>query len=210
MLSTSTILVIEDAPRMRRCDGNPRPARRPRHRGVGGRRLGRRRPLGEQTRADDDLDLVITRGDCSAAQDAARPALGLEYAAATEPGLPARLRLRGAGDRRVDLHPLAFVDAGNGWQELPDGNRGRYSAEGLRGVGTIAQRRVRSLTPERQVRHHLGYEPDSDDHHDMHRLGEHFQLEPPPPYGRRTPCPPHRDREPRSSARCPFDAGQSR
>jgi lincosamide nucleotidyltransferase A/C/D/E len=32
--------------------------------------------LGEQTRAHDDLDLVITRGDCSAAQDALAPLSG--------------------------------------------------------------------------------------------------------------------------------------
>ena len=53
---------------------------------------------------------------------------------------------------------------------------------GLRGVGSIAQRRVRCLTPELQLRQHLGYEPDADDHHDMRRLPERFQLELRPPY----------------------------
>jgi hypothetical protein len=42
---------------------------------------------------------------------------------------------------------------------------------------------VRCLTPELQVRHHLGYEPDADDHHDMQRLAERFGLDLPPPYG---------------------------
>jgi lincosamide nucleotidyltransferase A/C/D/E len=141
--------------------------------------------LGEQSRVHDDLDLVIARGDCSLAQEGLA-ALGFEWAADIEPGLPARLALRDPDDRRVDLHPVVFDDAGNGWQELPDGDWGCYSAEGLRGVGSIAQRRVRCLTPELQVRHHLGYEPDPDDHHDMRRLAERFQLHLPSPYEQRS------------------------
>lgn len=58
--------------------------------------------LGEQTRSHDDLDLVIARRDCSAAQDALAP-LGSEHATDIEPGLPARLALRDSSDRRVDL-----------------------------------------------------------------------------------------------------------
>lgn len=141
--------------------------------------------LGEQTRAHDDIDLVIARSDCFAAQDALAP-LGFEYAADIEPGLPARLALRDPDDRRADFHPLVFDETGNGWQELVEGPWGRYSAEGLRGVGTIGQRRVCCLAPELQVCHHLGYQPDADDHHDMHRLAERFQLALPPPYDRRS------------------------
>ena len=137
--------------------------------------------LGEQTRAHDDLDLVIARADCRIAQDALEP-LGFAHATAITPGLPARLAMRDASDRRVDFHPVIFDDHGNGWQELPDGGWGRYSAEGLRGLGTIAQRRVRCLTADLQVRHHLGYEPDAEDRHDMNRLAERFGLELPPAY----------------------------
>jgi lincosamide nucleotidyltransferase A/C/D/E len=151
---------------------------------VGRRRLGVDALLGEQTRAHDDLDLVIARDDCPGAQHALHP-LGFEHATDIEPGLPARLALRDPGDRRVDIHPVVFDRPGNGWQELPDGSWGRYSAEGLRGVGAIAQRRVRCLTPELQLRHHLGYQPDADDHHDMRRLAARFQLELPPPYDAR-------------------------
>ena len=137
--------------------------------------------LGEQTRVHDDLDLVIARGDCPAAHEALE-LLGFEHAADIEPGLPARFALRDPDDRRVDFHPVVFDEPGNGWQELPDGSWGRYPAEGLRGVGTIAQRRVLCLTPELQLDHHLGYQPDADDHHDMCRLADRFQLELPPPY----------------------------
>ena len=141
--------------------------------------------LGEQTRPHDDLDLVIARGDCPAAQDALA-ALGFEHAADIEPGLPARLVLRDPRDRRIDFHPVVFYPPGNGWQELPDGTWGCYPAEGLHGVGTIAERHVRCLGPELQVRHHLGYEPDAGALHDMRRLAERFQLALPPPYDTRS------------------------
>ena len=150
--------------------------------------------LGEQTRVHDDLDLVIARCDCPAAQDALEP-LGFEHAADIEPGLPARFALRDPSDRRVDFHPVVFDESGNGWQELPDGSWGLYSAEGLRGVGTIAERRVPCLTPDLQVRHHLGYQPDADDQHDMRRLAERFQLELPSPYGKRSDESPEPNRD---------------
>lgn len=137
--------------------------------------------LGEQTRAHDDLDLVVDRAAGAVAQAALSP-LGFEHATDIAPGLPARLALRDPRDRRVDLHPVVFDGTGDGWQELSGGGWGRYSAAGLRGSGTIAGRRVRCLTPELQVRHHLGYQPDADDHHDLQRLAARFQLNLPPPY----------------------------
>jgi len=105
-----------------------------------------------------------------------------EHALDIRPGLPARLALRDPDNRQVDLHPVVFDEMGSGWQELPDGGWGCYAAEGLRGAGTIARCRVRCLTPELQIRHHLGYEPDADDRHDMRQLAERFGLDLPPPY----------------------------
>ncbi len=64
--------------------------------------------LRRQTRQHDDLDLVVRRADESRAL-AALAALGFSDA----PGLPARLVLRDAGDRRVDLH-LVPIGAMNG------------------------------------------------------------------------------------------------
>jgi lincosamide nucleotidyltransferase A/C/D/E len=56
--------------------------------------------IGEQTRRHRDLDLVIARRDCPRAQ-AALAALGFEHTSEVEPGLPARLVLQAADDRRV-------------------------------------------------------------------------------------------------------------
>jgi lincosamide nucleotidyltransferase A/C/D/E len=70
--------------------------------------------LGEQTRAQDDLDLAIARSDCVRAQEALAE-LGFRHAPEVEPGLPARVVLWAADGREVDFHPLLFDVSGNGW-----------------------------------------------------------------------------------------------
>jgi len=135
--------------------------------------------LGEETRSHSDLDLVVARRQCDDAQAALAP-LGFAHAPDVLPGLPPRLVLRNAHGRQVDLHLVVFDAAGNGWQELQANAWGLYPAEGLRGEGTIGGRRVGCLTAELQLRHHLGYAWDADDHHDMERLAARFGLLLPP------------------------------
>ena len=135
--------------------------------------------LGDETRPHDDLDLVVDRNDVPRARAALRP-LGFERAPEVEPGLPARLVLRDARNRRVDLHVVVFDERGNGWQQLADDAWGGYPADGLRGEGLVRGRRVRCITPELQLRHHLGYSWDEDDHRDMAALAERFGLALPP------------------------------
>ena len=96
------------------------------------------------------------------------------------PGLPARLVLVDGGGRQVDLHPVVFDRHGNGWQELGAGAWGEYPAEGLCGVGVVAGRSVRCLTPQLQVRHHLGYPLGATDRHDLGLLAERFGVAVPP------------------------------
>ena len=96
--------------------------------------------------------------------------------------LPTRCVLRDAGDRRIDVHPVAFDSEGGGLQQQPDGPPFRYPPEGLAGMGTIAGQTVRCLTPELQLRCHLGYEPDDDDRHDVRLLCARFGLVPPDAY----------------------------
>jgi lincosamide nucleotidyltransferase A/C/D/E len=138
--------------------------------------------IGKQTRAHDDLDLVVARPDCARAQDALAP-LGFAHAPEIEPGLPARLVLRAADHRGVDLHPVLFDASGNGWQELPGGGWGLYPAGGLNGHGEIAGRPVPCLTPELQLRHHLGYPLDRNDRHDLEALARRYDLPLPPSLG---------------------------
>jgi lincosamide nucleotidyltransferase A/C/D/E len=135
--------------------------------------------VGRETRAHEDLDLVVALGDLPPAR-AALAALGFEHDPSVEPGLPARLVLVAADGRHVDLHPVEFDERGNGWQPLGDGAYGLYPAEGLTGAGQVGGRPVRCLTPQVQLLHHLGYPPDGDDRHDLRLLAEHFDVGLPP------------------------------
>lgn len=135
--------------------------------------------LGRETRAHDDLDLVVASDDLPSARAALAP-LGFEHALDVEPGLPARLVLRDPRDRRIDFHVIVFDEHGNGWQQLGDDAWGLYPAEGLRGEGLVRGRTVRCITPELQLRHHLGYSWEDDDRRDMRALAERFGLALPP------------------------------
>ena len=52
------------------------------------------------------------------------------------------------------------------------------------GVGHVAGIRVACLTAAVQFLHHLGYDPDEEDHHDMALLEDHFGIYLPAPYRR--------------------------
>ena len=131
--------------------------------------------VGEQTREHDDLDLVVAQSTLEAAASVLG-ALGYFHDATVEPGLPARMVLLDSERGQIDLHPVVLDEWGNGWQPLGNGAWCSYPADGLTGTGVVSRRRVRCLTPELQLRHHLGYAPDADDHHDLRLLAEHFGL----------------------------------
>jgi lincosamide nucleotidyltransferase A/C/D/E len=137
--------------------------------------------VGQQTRTHEDLDLVVAQETLATAVSALST-LGYRYDATVEPGLPARMVLLDSGRRQIDLHPVVLDAEGNGWQPLGDGAWGGYPAEGLSGSGVIGGRRVQCLTPQLQLRHHLGYVPDAHDRHDLRLLGRHFGLALPPGY----------------------------
>ena len=125
--------------------------------------------VGRETRPHVDVDLVVQRRDVDRAAAALRP-LGLAHDESVKPGLPARVVLRSADGRQVDLHPVVFDERGDGLQELGGGEWGRYSATGLEGSGRIAGRVVPCLTAELQLAHHAGYEQDDHDRHDVRIL----------------------------------------
>lgn len=134
--------------------------------------------LGEQTRPHDDLDVVLAIDQISGAQRALAPS---GYIMHTDE-LPTRCVLRDPTDRRIDFHPVTIDAAGVGRQRLFDGTDGIYPAEGFSGQGVIGGHPVRCLTPEVQLLHHLGYEPDKDDRSDVRLLCERFGLEVPAIY----------------------------
>jgi lincosamide nucleotidyltransferase A/C/D/E len=133
--------------------------------------------LGEETRPHDDLDIVLPRDHWDAAV-AALVDVGLS-ADGDRSQQPASLVLRDDA-LTVDLHPIVFDARGNGWQPHGPRSWALYPADGFAGLGRIAGRTVRCLSPEVQVRHHLGYAWDDDDLHDLRLLADRFDVALPP------------------------------
>ena len=136
--------------------------------------------VGEQTRDHDDLDCVIALADASlAGQALAR----LGFSVALDE-LPTRFVVRDRSDRRVDFHTVTFDAEGGATQELQDGRLAPYPPQGFAGSGLVADVPVACLTATVQSLHHLGYDPDEKDHHDMRLLADRFDIDLPAPYRR--------------------------
>ncbi|MFD3444402.1 nucleotidyltransferase domain-containing protein [Microbacteriaceae bacterium 4G12] len=80
--------------------------------------------------------------------------------------------------RIVDLHVIVLNSEGAG----VFGDEGLFPAAGLGGVGSVAGRRVRCISPEVQVEFHRGYEVRDRDRHDVAMLCERFGLALPPEF----------------------------
>jgi lincosamide nucleotidyltransferase A/C/D/E len=128
--------------------------------------------LGVQHRPHDDVDIVVPLTEIGAVQRALAP---LGYILHVD-DLPTRCVLRDPTDRRIDCHPVTFDATGDGAQRQYDGSDAYYPAAGFDGRGIIGGRAVRCLTPAVQIAHHLGYEPDEKDHHDIRLLCARFGL----------------------------------
>jgi lincosamide nucleotidyltransferase A/C/D/E len=120
---------------------------------------------GRQTREHRDLDLAVDAaglGECLAVLS------DLGYRAETD-WLPVRIELRAAGDRWVDVHPVAFDDDGHGRQAGLDGVSFEYPPDAF-SRGSIAGRSVRCLSARQQRIFRSGYEHRPQDVHDLAQL----------------------------------------
>jgi lincosamide nucleotidyltransferase A/C/D/E len=132
--------------------------------------------LGEQTRPHSDLDLSIVSDDL----DSALALFTSEGFETLRDDLPTAIAMRHPDGREVDLHPVQLTPDGGGDQIQPDGSLWHYDRPV---TGSIAGRDVTCLSPETQVRAHLGFEPRSEHIADMGRLRDLFGIELPGPYG---------------------------
>jgi lincosamide nucleotidyltransferase A/C/D/E len=135
--------------------------------------------LGARHRPHDDVDIVVRLDQIDDVRRALAPLGFVLYI----DELPTRCVLRDPVDRRIDCHPVTFDATGAATQRLPDGTDAPYPAEGFTGRGTIGGHAVPCLTPGVQLLHHLGYEPDEKDLHDIRLLCARFGLVLPEPYG---------------------------
>jgi lincosamide nucleotidyltransferase A/C/D/E len=121
--------------------------------------------VGRQTRQHRDLDLAVDAADLSRCLVVLA---GLGYTAETD-WLPSRIELRAAGERWVDVHPVAFTETGVGRQADLSGGFFEYPPDAF-GRGLIAGRGVGCLSAEQQRRFHSGYEHRPQDIHDLAQL----------------------------------------
>lgn len=118
--------------------------------------------VGHRTRPHRDLDLAIAAEH----EPAALQALGrLGYVVETD-WRPVRVEVVAEGRGRVDLHPVAFDEAGDGHQAGLDGHVFRWP-KGCFTTGTIAGRPVGCISVEQQLVFHSGYEPRDVDRADL-------------------------------------------
>jgi lincosamide nucleotidyltransferase A/C/D/E len=132
--------------------------------------------LGEQTRKHGDLDLGVRAEEvdplCSALGEFTRD----------DAEWPSSVVLTAPRGRRVDAHPLAFDDAGDGWQANARGGEPYcWPGEHVDARGRITGREVRCISPELQLRWHEHEEFDDVDWADMGALAGRFGLPAPGP-----------------------------
>jgi lincosamide nucleotidyltransferase A/C/D/E len=134
--------------------------------------------LGRETRAHEDLDLVVALADVSRIQEALRE-IGFTL---HEDHLPVRFVMRRNGEQ-LDFHTVSFDREGGGVQPQPGGGSFRYPPEGFV-LGRVRGESVPCISERVQVLCHLGYTPSAKDTHDVLELCRAFGLPVPEPYQR--------------------------
>jgi len=132
--------------------------------------------LGRETRAHEDLDLVVALSDVPRIQEALRQ-LGF---ALHEDHLPVRFVLRRDGEQ-LDFHTVSFDPEGGGVQPQPGGGSFRYPPEGFV-LGRVKGESVPCISARVQVLCHLGYTPTAKDARDVLELCRAFGLSVPEAY----------------------------
>jgi lincosamide nucleotidyltransferase A/C/D/E len=131
--------------------------------------------LGTQTRPHDDLDVVVELADVPKL----REVLERRRYALVGGNPPMSFELTDDEGRQIDVHPVVFDAHGNGVYRMRNDEDWLYPADGFDGVGCVAGRRVRCLTPEVQMLCHSGYELTAEHLRDVRALSDRFGLEAP-------------------------------
>jgi len=138
--------------------------------------------LGEQTRAHEDLDLIVRVSDVPAMRDA----LAAEGFELDRGETHSNFVLRDGAGREIDVHPVTFDAHGNGVYRMENGGDWVFPADGFSGRGRVGAREVRCLTADVQMLcHATGYTPGETDFHDMRLLNTRLGTALMPPYGER-------------------------
>ena len=134
--------------------------------------------VGEQTRAHEDLDLIVL-DDHALKLRGLLSRHGFEHAR----GPDWNFVLRDHRGREVDGHPVRFDEDGNGHFTAEAGEPFVHPASAFSGTGFVAGRRAKCLSAEAQmVNHSEGYVPTDTDFHDMRLLNDRLGTPLLPPY----------------------------
>jgi lincosamide nucleotidyltransferase A/C/D/E len=132
--------------------------------------------LGYQSRPHADLDIVVSES----AVPAAREALTAAGFTLLRDWLPTALAMRHEDGREVDFHLITPAEDGGGSQQLfPPEPPFHYNAPT---TGIIYGTQVTCVDAVTQLRAHVGYEPQAEDHADVAALATRFHLPLPPGY----------------------------
>lgn len=143
--------------------------------------------LARQTRAQDDLDVVVELRHVELLQEVLRRS-GYVLAHGAP---PKSFELVDEDGRQIDVHPVVFSAEGEGIYRMDNDEDWAYPAGGFGGEGRVLGRRVRCLTPEVQMLCHSGYEAHRNSFDDVWALSRRFGIPVPDAYrGPRESYPP--------------------
>ena len=141
--------------------------------------------LGYQSRAHDDVDVVVQESDLARLRDYLEEN-GYRDAERDDTRAWNFVMARPTGEQ-VDVHVVVFDAEGNGVYGPPE-NGQAYPAPAFAGTGFVAGRRVHCLTAAYQLESHQGYELREKDHADIRAL-RRLRRRPRASGGRRRPRP---------------------
>ena len=101
--------------------------------------------LQEQTRAHDDLDVIVPLDEVARLQQE----LEQHGYRLTGGEAPLSFEMVDSDGRQIDIHPVVFDGDGDGIYRMNDGKNRRYLAAEFAGTGAIAGRAVRCLCTSR-------------------------------------------------------------
>jgi len=130
--------------------------------------------LGQQTRAHDDLDVIVEINQVLRVE-AALNHLGYET---VRGGPPTCFEMVDSEGHQVDVHPATLCnDDRAGVYRMENGQDWIYPKGAFSGAGTISGQRVRCVTPDVMlICHTTGYALDEAHEHDAVALSERFGI----------------------------------